>query len=196
MSFEKNGYELVKGVVSKDVLELLQKQFALLRDIQEDRIFNPPALPLPRNLNDLYGKSYNAYAPHFFEVLLEILKKQVEDVVGKKLLPCYSYGRIYYTGSSLHKHVDRNECEYSVTLTIKNDVENGPWPIYFEQFDGKETSLLLDEGDMIVYKGSKLPHWRNTFSGKEHMQTFLHYVDEFGQYKQYAYDGRLGLGLS
>ena len=52
------------------------------------------------------------------------------------------------------------------------------WPIYLEP-SGKEgmkgIKVDLDPGDMLVYRGCELEHWREPFQGDECIQVFLHY---------------------
>ena len=50
--------------------------------------------------------------------------------------------------------------------------------------DGKE--VILNKGDAIIYNGCKLEHWREPFDGDYHIQTFLHYVDKKGEYKNFT----------
>ena len=55
-----------------------------------------------------------------------------------------------------------------------------PWAIYLEP-SGKKgmkgTRVDLKPGDMMVYSGCEVEHWRNKFKGKECAQGFLHYND-------------------
>ena len=51
----------------------------------------------------------------------------------------------------------------------------------------------LNPGDMLVYKGDKLEHWREPFTGKICGQVFLHYVDK--SLKKFINDTRPHLGL-
>jgi hypothetical protein len=74
----------------------------------------------------------------------------------------------------LKRHKDRFSCEISTTMNLGGD----PWPIYLEP-SGKEgqkgIKVDLKPGDMLVYSGCELEHWREKFKGKECVQVFLHY---------------------
>ena len=35
------------------------------------------------------------------------------------------------------------------------------------------TCISLEEGDLIIYKGKELEHWREKYNGKEQIQVFL-----------------------
>ena len=81
-----------------------------------------------------------------------------------------------------------------LTLCIQDDKKN-PYPIFIENYEGVASSIVLEPGDMIVYHGTQLNHWREEWFGNEHIQTFFHYVDANGPYKDYKYDKRPMLGL-
>lgn len=92
------------------------------------------------------------------------------------------------------RHRDRPSCQYSVTICIQKDKTS--WPIYIENYQGKEHCIDLEPGDMLIYHGDQLTHWREEYKEQKHIQAFLHYVDAHGQYKDYLYDKRPLLGVS
>ena len=98
------------------------------------------------------------------------------------------------SGASMAKHKDRPACQFSATICIQDDIEN-PYPLCIENYSGHVSSIVLNPGSMIVYHGTQLNHWREEWYGTDHIQTFLHYVDENGPYKDYKYDKRPMLGL-
>jgi hypothetical protein len=52
----------------------------------------------------------------------------------------------------------------------------------------------MKPGDMIIYRGCEVDHWREAFKGLNHAQMFMHYNDADGPYKG-RYDGRPILGI-
>jgi hypothetical protein len=52
----------------------------------------------------------------------------------------------------------------------------------------------MKPGDMIIYRGCELEHWREPYWGKNHAQVFLHYNEKGGQY-DIPNDGRPILGM-
>ena len=75
----------------------------------------------------------------------------------------------------------------------------GDWPIYLEP-SGKEnkkgTKITLKPGDMLIYYGCDLEHWREPFKGEDCAQVFLHYNNcKTKGSKQNMFDGRIHLGL-
>ena len=68
------------------------------------------------------------------------------------------------------------------------------WEIYVETADGRELPIHMKPGDMLIYRGDIVEHWREPFIGKNHAQVFMHYNDKSNQLAP-IYDGRPMLGL-
>jgi hypothetical protein len=190
--FKDNLYEVVKGAVSPELCTHLDLEFELVKKLayltsgkSEDEAFA---------FNDTQVvNSYAHYSALCYEALSLQLQPVVEEVTEKSLYPTYTYARIYYPGATMERHTDRPSCEYSTTINISIDPE--PWEIWFETLQGDHKAINLYPGDMIVYKGDTLPHWRTEYKGKRQNQAFLHYVDKRGKYRDYKWDHRAFLGL-
>ena len=141
------------------------------------------------------------------ENLILKCQPEIEKVTGLKLYPAYTYARIYKKGDELKRHKDRFSCEISTTMNLGGD----DWPIYLEpnpkkggvkpgigyvSDNTKGVRVDLKPGDMLVYSGCELEHWRNKFKGKECVQVFLHYNNRktVGA-KDNMFDKRPHLGL-
>jgi len=129
------------------------------------------------------------------ETLLQEVKPVMEKHTGLKLSETYSYARIYKKGDVLHRHKDRYSCEISTTLNLGGD----PWSIYLDP-TGKQgqagIKVDLNPGDMLIYSGCDLEHWREEFTGKDCGQVFLHYNKSSSKTaKENLYDKRPFLGL-
>ena len=58
------------------------------------------------------------------------------------------------------------------------------------------TRFTLEAGDMMVYAGCDVTHWRSHLKEKECVQVFLHYNDQKGILEDHhKYDRRPRLGL-
>jgi hypothetical protein len=110
---------------------------------------------------------------------LELMQKET----GLKLLPTYAFWRMYTINADLKKHKDRASCEISVTVMIGSD--GTKWPIFM-----KDSEIELLPGDAVVYLGCELEHWREEFKGDWHAQTFLHYVNAEGEFRNFVLDNR------
>ena len=135
---------------------------------------------------------YAEYSDMVMETLLVKVLPILEKEIDLKLMPTYSYMRVYEKGSVLKKHTDRYSCEVSTTLNLGGDM----WPIYLKDTEEKVIEIKLEPGDMLIYSGCELEHWRDKFEGELCGQVFLHYNDmSNSKWKDNAYDGRPHLGL-
>lgn len=147
--------------------------------------------------------TWSCYADIAMETLLTDLKQKIEKEIDIKLIETYAYTRLYKNGDELVRHKDRSSCEISTTLNLGGD----PWPIFIEKDikKGKLTGgiyyagntkgekILLNPGDLLIYKGSDCEHWREPFKGSICGQVFLHY--NRASRKENIYDNRPHLGL-
>ncbi len=178
--FEKNGYVVLKEALNNEKCKYLTKRMFDLFD--QNVLVKDDQCPL----------SDAVYGDPIFDKLLQDFTKPIGDAVGKTLLPTYTYARIYRNGEILKKHKDRPACEISATLTLGYD-SKPVWPIFFNE--EKEIPVSLEIGELAVYKGCEILHWRPAFKGKWHVQVFLHYVDANGPYKDHVMDGRTAFGV-
>ena len=145
---------------------------------------------------------FSKYGDPIFDTLLSLSLEQMQTLTGKELVPTYSYHRLYTTGTELKRHQDRPSCEISTTLCLGYDVSNvdaskypnWDWPMFIKEKDGTEIPVHMKPGDMIIYRGCELEHWREPYWGKNHAQVFLHYNEKGGQY-DIPNDGRPILGM-
>ena len=133
-------------------------------------------------------ETYSHYSDIVMETLLQKVKPIMEKESGIKLIETYSYARIYKKDDELKKHKDRYSCEISSTMNLGGD----EWSIYLEP----DIKVDLNPGDMLMYRGCELEHWREKFEGKNCGQVFLHYNDASGEdAEQNKYDSRPMIGL-
>ena len=132
------------------------------------------------------------YADPLIEELLKKALPFIEEVVEEKILPTYSYFRVYGAKEELIPHLDRPSCEISVSVNIVSKGKENK--IYIESLKGIK-GFELNSGDAVVYKGSELKHWRKPLKDGNHVAQFmLHYVKEKGNYASYIFDKRSKLG--
>ena len=199
MSFQKNKYTVIKKAISKELADFVYKYFCNKRNVArflfDERYISP--------FTDYWGIWSDQQVPntysHYGDVAMETLLQEVKPVMEKhtklKLSETYSYARIYKKGDVLARHKDRYSCEISTTLNLGGD----PWPIYLDP-TGREkqagVKVNLEQGDMLIYMGCELEHWREAFEGKDCGQVFLHYNDvKKKTAKANLYDQRPFLGL-
>jgi hypothetical protein len=145
--------------------------------------------------------AYSNYGDLVFDTLLASTLQSISKTIDKTLLPTYSYYRLYVEGNELIKHIDRSSCKISSTLCLGYDVSNVDqqmyndynWAMWAKGYTGEETAINLQPGDMIIYRGDQIEHWREKFLGLNHAQVFLHYNESDDPSNMF--DGRMELGL-
>jgi hypothetical protein len=107
------------------------------------------------------------------------IAKAIGAVVGEAIKPSYVYLASYLSGADLKKHIDREQCEFSVTLCLDFSPEPElatSWPIRLNTPEGKVT-VYQALGDGLVYRGTKVPHYRHVLAeGHTSTSIFFHYV--------------------
>jgi hypothetical protein len=116
----------------------------------------------------------------------------MNEITNLNLVPTYTYARIYYKGAILDPHTDRPSCEYSITICIDSAYL---WDFYIKNKNNETKKLKLNPGDMCVYSGCELEHWRESYQGKQQIQCFLHYVNSQGPHKNHKFDKRPMMGI-
>jgi hypothetical protein len=196
MDFKLNKFEIVKNAISYEVANFCYNYLMLKREVAKtffEKKFISEFTQEWGYWDDLQvPNTYSHYADVAMEILLLIVKPKVEQVTNLKLIPNYSYTRIYKKGDVLKRHKDRFSCEISTTLNLGGD----PWPIFLKNQDKEEIQINLNPGDMLVYEGITLEHWREEFKGEHCAQVFLHYNNIATQgSEENKYDKRPHLGL-
>tara|TARA_R110002020_G_scaffold78656_1_gene197652 strand:- start:3099 stop:3704 length:606 start_codon:yes stop_codon:yes gene_type:complete len=193
--FKKNKYCVVRNALSKELTEYICDYIISKRNVAKI-LFLRNYISSHENLYGVFGdsqvpKSYAIYGDVAMDLLLLKLKKQVEKNIGKKVFPTYSYARVYQKGDVLKKHTDRLSCEISATLNLGGSI----WALYVNSL-GKKTKIDLLPGDMMIYRGEELEHWREPLKGETCSQVFLHFNDiKNTEAKTNLYDDRPLLGL-
>jgi len=201
MSFKKNKYTIIRQAISKDLAAFVANYFAMKKQVldtcRQARYISPyeTLLGYYEGKDDQIPHTYSSYSDIAMETLLLKCQPAMEKATGLKLYPAYTYARIYKKGDELKRHKDRFSCEISTTMNLGGD----DWPIYLEpsgEINRKGVKVDLRPGDMLVYSGCDLEHWREPFKGNECVQVFLHYNNRTTPgAKENMFDRRPHLGL-
>ena len=212
MSFNKNKYQVIRNAISKEVADIAYRYLQISAEADHWMLNNGvthAGNSLVGNFNDpQVPNSYAKYSDRLMETLLVKTIDVMQKKTGLKLVPTYSYTRLYRTGNILQRHKDRPSCEISTTLNLGGD----EWPIFIDptgsdnvidEYKGihkpdapRGVKIVLKPGDMIIYSGCDLEHWREPFEGKLCGQVFLHYNHADGRFaKTNLYDKRPILGI-
>jgi hypothetical protein len=117
------------------------------------------------------------------DALLLELHPRIEAISGCRLVPTYSYARVYFHGDAFIRHYDRGSCEVSVSIHVGRD--GGEASLWFPP----NTKLEMEQGDGAVYLGGETDHWRERFTGNTMAQVLLHYVVAAGPHAADYFDG-------
>ena len=166
-------YKIVKNAISAEEAKLLAASLLIgePKDSKEDTV-------------QVVGSTIVHGQPAMEALMLKLLPTMQRET-ELELIPTYSFARIYREGDSLDKHKDRPACEISCTLTL-GYVADKIWPIFADE----SGPVLLDHGDILIYRGCEVEHWREPLEGTVWVQVFLHYVDANGPHKEWALDKR------
>ena len=192
-------YTVVKKTIDKDLALFLFNYFLVKKQVLDTclkyRYISPFETMLGTYKDEQVPNTYSHYSDIAMETLMLKCQPIMEKTTGLKLYPAYTYARVYKKNDELKRHKDRFSCEWSTTMNLGGD----DWPIYLEpsgKVGKKGIKIDLKPGDMLVYSGCELEHWRKKFKGKECVQVFLHYnnVKTKGA-KQNMFDTRPHIGL-
>jgi hypothetical protein len=123
-------------------------------------------------------------------------------IVGEKVIPSYVYAASYIDKADLAPHLDRAQCEFSISFQVDYlpEIENhlSPWGLFLtpsvsnadgtfschsnefpakNEAEDKNTAVYLASGDGLIYKGRELVHYRYPLTaGHQSTSLFFHYV--------------------
>ena len=211
MTFQINKYQVIKKAIPYELANFIFNYFMLKRQavswMYDNNVIYDTGM-FGTWKDEQVPNTYSHYADMVMETLMMKVLPRMEKETGLRLLPTYSYARIYKNGDILKRHKDRPSCEISTTLNLGGD----PWAIFIDGSGSdnvideyknimkpnapKGTKIILDVGDMLVYSGCELEHWREPFEGNVCGQVFLHYNHIDGQFaSKNIFDGRPMLGV-
>jgi len=210
--FKKKKYQIIRQALSRELANFIFNYMMLQRDAVDFMLKNNKINPvnpfIGHRLDEQVPGCYSKYADWVMETLLMYMIPIMKAKTGLDLIPTYSYTRLYEKGNKLRRHKDRPSCEVSTTLHLGGD----EWPIFLDPSGGdfvidevkeihrpgapKGIQVDLKVGDMLIYAGHDLEHWREPFKGSVCSQVFLHYNHANGPFaKTNLFDKRPMLGI-
>ncbi|MHB1221970.1 MAG: hypothetical protein ACYC0J_08240 [Gammaproteobacteria bacterium] len=198
--FISEKYTIVRDVIPKEFCEIIVNyaKFQALYD------FTPES-----EINAQVPGTHSRYADFLMEAFLISLQPIIEKNINRALLPAYSYYRVYKEGDKLDPHIDRSACEVSATVAF-GWPDSNPWPFKLSNdktySDGDEESYIasseettivvsLNPGDLLIYAGPLVKHWRDPLDSIAYVQAFFHYVYIDGPNTLHQFDGRDAIGV-
>jgi len=202
-SFRSDGFAILRDAAPMDMARnfLSVIHGSMIRDPKGLRKFE---LTEPR-VNEKVG--YEFYGPRLPTAMTFHwgLTSHVAAIVGRPIVPSFSFFRVYMKDDRLLVHSDRKSCEYALSLALgySDDIV---WPLELgqthhefsevadrpkEETFGAEAyrTVMLKAGDALLYRGVNLRHGRmqqNPNRWSAHL--FLFWVDAEGEFKDLAFD--------
>ena len=210
--FKDKKYLVIKKAISFELANFAFNYLLLKRDAvkwMQDNNYISKFTPGHGTWEDKQvPNTYSIYGDCFMETLMMKVLPIMQERTEMTLVPCYTYSRIYKKGDILKRHKDRPSCEISTTLHLGGK----PWTIFLDPTGAdyvinehkqihrpnapQGISITLEVGDMLVYSGCDLEHWREPFEGENCAQVFLHYNNIDGPFgTQNKFDKRPLLGI-
>jgi hypothetical protein len=123
-----------------------------------------------------YARHNEAVARYFHQQLAVAVSR----ATGRPVRPSYVYFASYQGGAQLPAHVDRAQCEYTLSLLVDFTPEpelEAPWPLHL-QTRMADIEVYQAIGDALLYRGREIPHSRGELASEcTSTSLFLHYVD-------------------
>ena len=222
--FQTQGYVILRNFIPKEIIDMTMDSWMTIEHKQEwnDAIFAREHDIIHDSPKESLEKSQGCHTFPPAVALHRWLRDNLADVLDMDLVESYVYSRKYDRGAYLKAHSDRPSCEVSATICLKYKTDdNTPWKIwvqndkdyvnlargdgqdkFFEEMQNvpqhkrKGISVSLEVGDVLLYQGPNIPHWRDTFLGDYSYHMFLHFVNHggrivyFDKFNQNHYDGQ------
>lgn len=209
--FVKNRYVVLRDFIPKDIINMTLDTWktaehrehvhgAIFKRETNDITFNSP--------KNSIGKSDGAYCSPWGVALNRYLCDKLRGVLDIDIRETYSYTRKYDRGAYLSSHRDRPACEISTTVCLDYQTDDGkPWVIWVdnsknwvdhdvtktmqEQTQGipnrqrKSIPISLEVGDVLVYQGPNVAHWRDYLIGDYSYHIFCHFFNAEGMFSRH-----------
>jgi hypothetical protein len=169
-------------------------------DSYDEVIFHNEEEPIPGSPESSKNTSKAGYCTPMGVALHRWLWDNLAGTIDMQLGETYSYTRKYERGAYLRAHTDRPSCEISATICLDYHTDDGkPWSIwvqndenYVDEFDmtkvydisqslphrkRKGIKIDLEVGDVLLYQGPNVIHWRDTFLGDYSYHIFMHFFN-------------------
>jgi len=201
--YDENGYTVLRAAAP---LEVAQGLLGLITNVMQrqdvaQRMISRPSVNTKPSYEFHSSQFPAVYGFHWG------LTSRLCELTGKRLAPSYCFFRAYQKDDRCTVHSDRPACDHSMSLAL-GYADGAIWPIEVgrryltveeantikiaEDFgDEAYSSVALNPGDALVYKGVNHRHGRVTPNpNRWSAHLFLHWVDLEGPFAEWAFDKR------
>lgn len=196
--YDKDGFAHVRGLIAKEIAQAFMMSVKAATRGVPIPLSKPQFRPavLQRAAFDVSAQTFQPLT--FF---LWGLTPTISTLLGRELLPTYSYFRIYRQSDICRVHSDRPSSEHGLSLTLAYS-DDKIWNLQVgkertemlyplsEDFGTMDyASIGMEVGDAVLYQASHYAHGRitpNPNAWSAHV--FMFYVDRDGPYREHAFD--------
>ena len=208
--FVKNRFVVLRKFIPQDIIDICLDSWKTFEHDPRlmDVTFEKEREPIPNTPEQSLNTSAGSYCFPPAVGLHAWLKRELQKVLDFRIRETYSYSRKYTRGAYLRAHTDRPSCEVSATICLDYKSDDGtPWSIWvqndrnylleadsqdhiyevsqkYSHKDRKKNGAKkvdLEVGDVLLYQGPNIPHWRDEFLGDYSYHMFLHFYNATGQ---------------
>ena len=198
----KNRYVVLRDFLPKDIIRMAMDMWKADEYAGEMYVNQENRDITYRNPKSSIGKSKGGYCTPWGIALHGYIHNKLKDFIDLDLRETYSYTRKYTRGAYLGSHTDRPSCEISATLCLDYHTDdNTPWKIWVrndknyagepaeviknesQDFNHRDRiknnckSISLEPGDILLYQGPNIPHWRDYLLGDYSYHLFVHFFN-------------------
>jgi hypothetical protein len=167
-SIRRSGYGIVRDILPPELLRSVQEYY---RELIANGF-----LPLGDGQSLRFTLHNEPLALWLHQHTVPLISR----IIPEPIKPSYTYLGFYLGGAVLEKHTDREQCEYTLSLTINatpSAAAADAWPLYADLKNGTTVEALLGAGDGLIFKGRELPHYRHRLDeNRTSSSIFFHYV--------------------
>ena len=122
---------------------------------------------------------YDFYGDYLTIISHLKITPHVSKILNKEIIPSWCFTRMYFPGSTLNAHKDRDASE----ITVSHCHYGKPWKIFI-----LEDEFITQTGTSICYEGIEKEHCRISPTLSKTLYTFYHWVEKGGKYEEFKYD--------
>jgi hypothetical protein len=162
----RNGYTVIPSLFPADLVHALSRYYQSLAS--EGFLSN----------ESVCGTRYTLHREPLAEYLHQSLAELLSPLLGDCGKPSYSFVSIYYGGSDLPLHSDREACEVTVSVCVAANKCAVQWPLVLHPLHSDSSiELRLGIGNAAIFTGRTIAHERPPLAEDGTFTTLLfHFV--------------------
>lgn len=200
MHFYEHRYVVLRDFIPKEVMTLALDVWKTIEAQPQNYTggMKREGDIIDQSPEDTLGKSVGGHSSPMGVAMGRWMKDALEKRLDLSLRETYTYSRKYDRGAFLKAHVDRASCEVSTTycldyqsddrtpwkIWVQNDENYLSWPCMNDVYERSQAlppvrrvakPLTLYPGDVLVYQGPNVIHFRDKFNGDYSYHMFSHF---------------------